>query len=430
MKSYQLLISTLFMYNSISSSNGFMIPKALPTINNKITKKTTPSSSLEMSFLTPPPLTAPLATTSFESLTSILLSDEVTETLSTTTDSGNGWFGFLTGPIEFLLQVFHQMLNTVGLNENAWGVSIVLMTIAIKLVTYPLTKQQLESTSKMQEMQPVIKSIQATYASNPEVMNQKISEVYQSEGVNPLAGCLPAFIQLPVFIGLYRAVLTLAKENQLDESFLWLPSLEGPTYGADPTSGSDWILKGWENGVPTLGWEDTIAFLTIPVFLVISQFISQQLMQPKTQDAQQQEANAFLKFLPLLIGWFSLNVPSALGIYWVANNIFTTLLTLQIRGSIEAAKSTSGGGGVGTAVMEPPKTTTTYTPFEPERTPKPAGFGSSSITDDDGVKPITTPIDAEIIEETKEVVEATTTEVISKSQQKKRGKGKKKRRKN
>merc|ERR1712157_575611 len=118
------------------------------------------------------------------------------------------------------------------------------------------------------------------------------------------------------------------------------------------------------------------------------------------------------------------NVPSALGIYWVANNIFTTLLTLQIRGSIEAAKgSSSTSVGAGAAVMEPPKTN--FIPFEPERTPKPAGFGSSSSDDDDdGVKPITAPIDAEIVEEEKEVVEA---EVVSKSQQKKRGKGKKKR---
>merc|ERR1711862_619414 len=114
---------------------------------------------------------------------------------------------------------------------------------------------------------------------------------------------------------------------------------------------------------------------------------------------------------------------SALGIYWVANNIFTTLLTLQIRGSIEAAKGSSSSStsvGAGAAVMEPPKTN--FIPFEPERTPKPAGFGSSD--DDDGVKPITAPIDAEIVEEEKEVVEA---EVVSKSQQKKRGKGKKKR---
>jgi len=374
-----------------------------------------------MSFVTPPP-------SSLESLTSILLSDEAVSAVVTdpavqdAASQDNGWFGFLTGPIEFLLQVIHQIFNSVGLDANSWGLSIIAMTIVIKLVTYPLTKQQLESTTKMQTLQPVIKNIQSTYASNPEVMNQKIAEVYQNEGVNPLAGCIPALIQLPVFIGLYRAVLTLAKENALDEPFLWLPSLEGPTYGADPANGGDWILKGWEGGVPTLGWSDTLAFLSIPIFLVISQSISQQLMQPKNQDPQQQEANAVLKFLPLLIGWFSLNVPSALGIYWVANNIFTTLLTLQIRSSIEA--SGSGGAAVMDAkiVSEPPKPT--FVP--PEMTPKPAGFGSSeSAVDDDGVKQITTPIDAEIVAEPEEAESAEP--VPSKSQRKKRGKGKKKR---
>jgi len=94
-------------------------------------------------------------------------------------------------------------------------------------------------------LQPTIKSLQAKYQSNPEVMNQKIAEVYQRNEVNPLAGCIPSLVQIPVFIGLYRAVLNLAKENALDESFLFLPSLEGPTYGADPAHGSDWLFKNW-----------------------------------------------------------------------------------------------------------------------------------------------------------------------------------------
>jgi YidC/Oxa1 family membrane protein insertase len=94
-------------------------------------------------------------------------------------------------------------------------------------------------------LQPSIKAVQAKYQSNPEVMNQKIAELYQANEVNPLAGCLPAIVQIPVFIGLYRAVLTLAKENKLDEPFFFLPNLEGPTYGADPAHGSDWILSGW-----------------------------------------------------------------------------------------------------------------------------------------------------------------------------------------
>jgi len=159
--------------------------------------------------------------------------------------SGNGWFGFLTGPIEGLLTLIHNLLVAVGVSADAWGVAIIAMTIIIKVATFPLTKTQLESTNKMQAMQPAIKELQAKYQSNPEVMNQKVAEFYQANNINPLAGCLPSIVQIPVFIGLYRAVLTLAREDKLDEPFLWLPNLEGPTYGADPTHASEWILKGW-----------------------------------------------------------------------------------------------------------------------------------------------------------------------------------------
>ena len=171
--------------------------------------------------------------------------NSATDVVDAAAKTDNGWFGFLTGPITGLLQVIHSVLVAVGLSSNAWGVSIILLTILIKLVTFPLTKQQLESTSKMQAMSPAIKEIQAKYQSNPEVMNQKIAEFYQVNEINPLAGCLPSLAQIPIFIGLYRAVLDLAKENALDEPFLFLPNLEGPTYGADPAHGSDWLFQGW-----------------------------------------------------------------------------------------------------------------------------------------------------------------------------------------
>lgn len=307
----------------------------------------------------------------------------------------NGWIGFLTGPIEAFLELIHSAFVSVGMSSNAWGISIIVLTLIIKVVTYPLTKTQLESTVKMQTLQPIVKDIQAKYASNPEVMNQKISETYQNNQVNPLAGCFPAIIQLPVFIGLYRAVLSLAKENLLDEPFLFLPSLEGPTYGADPSAANAWITSGWTNGAPSLGWADTIAYLSIPVFLIISQSISTQLMQPKnpTPEQAEQANNPVLKFLPFLIGFFSLGVPSALGIYWVANNIITTALTVQIRSSLEANPPAAPVTGGGATVMEPTKTT--FTPAALRE--KPAGF-SSSAADNDGITPITA-IDAEVVVE-------------------------------
>ena len=250
-------------------------------------------------------------------------------------------------------------------------------------------------------------------------MNQKISEVYQTNEVNPLAGCIPSIVQIPIFIGLYRAILNLAKEDKLEESFLWLPNLEGPTYGADPAHGSDWILKNWVDGVPALGWDDTAAFLTIPVVLVISQFVSMQLMQPpKVEGGPEQPA--ILKVLPLMIGWFSLNVPAALGIYWVANNFITTAISMQIRSSI-SMEPVAPSGGSATGIIDTP-TTSAFTPA-PMRE-KPSGFGDSGMpaSSSSDVTPIT-PIDAEIVDS---VTEEVTDSGESKGPSKKRGKKKKK----
>lgn len=212
-------------------------------------------------------------------------------------------------------------------------------------------------------------------------MNQKIAEVYQTNQVNPLAGCLPSLVQIPIFVGLYRAVLDLANENQLSEPFLFLPSLEGPVYGADPTKGSAWLFDGWVDGVPSLGWDDTIAFLILPFFLVISQYASMQLMTPKDQ-AQQQPF--VLKLLPLMIGWFSLNVPSALCVYWVVNNIVTTATSVIIRNSLKMDPVTVGG-----ASPSPTRpTSSTFSP--PTMRDRPAGFGAGGTAPTrDGVRPIT-----------------------------------------
>jgi YidC/Oxa1 family membrane protein insertase len=156
-----------------------------------------------------------------------------------------------------------------------------------------------------------------------------------------------------------------------------------------------WLTIYWwccrTDGAPSLGWEATTAFLVLPVFLVISQYVSMQLMQPKTTDPQAQQANAVLKVLPLMIGWFSLNVPSALCIYWVANNIITTATTLAIRNSMPPPVIAAGT----TATMESPRSSA-FAP-SPLRE-KPQGFAAASFDGGDGIKPIT-PIDAEIVRE-------------------------------
>jgi len=333
------------------------------------------------------------------------------------TGSDNGWFGFLTEPIQLLLQAIHSGVMSVS-PQNSWGISIIALTVLIKVVTFPLTKTQLESTNKMQALQPKVKEIQAKYESNPEVMNQKVSEVYQNNEVNPLAGCLPSLVQIPVFIGLYRAVLDLAKENKLDEGFFFLPNLEGPTYGADPAHGTDWLFQGWIDGVPALGWTDTISFLILPVFLVISQFISMELMTPKDNPTA---SNPVLKILPVMIGWFALNVPAALSVYWVINNIVTTATTLAIRNSMEMPAVAAGDS---TATVATPAQQSIFTP--PRE--KPAGFGDSTsapVVDSSGVKTLTSVVDAEIEDKVSDG-EVASEGTDNTSNKKKRGKKRKK----
>jgi YidC/Oxa1 family membrane protein insertase len=149
------------------------------------------------------------------------------------------------------------------------------------------------------------------------------------------------------------------------------------------------------DGTPALGWDDTIAFLILPAFLVVSQFASMELMQPKSTDPQQQQSNAILKVLPLMIGWFSLSVPAALSVYWVTNNIVTTASTLWIRSTMPVPLPKAGGASGATTVDSP--TQSIFTPLRE----KPAGFGEqrvSSSVNADGVKPITV-MDAEIEED-------------------------------
>lgn len=210
----------------------------------------------------------------------------------------------------------------------------------------------------------------------------------------------------------------------MNEPFLFLPNLEGPTYGADPSHANEWITAGWVDGVPSLGWEDTTAFLILPVFLVISQFASMQLMQPQPgPDGETPDQPFVLKFLPLMFGYFALNVPAALCIYWAANNIITTATTLLIRNQMKTEPNVVSSGGAVAA----DNSSVFASPLMRE---KPAGFSNAFMEDPD-MTPITPVevVDAEVVDASADGVEerASGSGMESKSS-KKRGKKKKKKR--
>ncbi|KAJ0021636.1 hypothetical protein Pint_32348 [Pistacia integerrima] len=252
------------------------------------------------------------------------------------TQKNGGWFGFISEAMEFVLKVLKDGLSAVHV-PYAYGFAIILLTVIVKVVTFPLTKQQVESTLAMQNLQPKIKAIQQRYAGNQvrhilndsfllstfqERIQLETSRLYKQAGVNPLAGCLPTLATIPVWIGLYQALSNVANEGLLTEGFFWIPSLGGPTTIAARQSGSgiSWLFP-FVDGHPPLGWQDTAAYLVLPVLLVASQFVSMELMKPpQTDDPAQKNTLLVFKFLPLMIGYFSLSVPSGLSIYCLSGS--------------------------------------------------------------------------------------------------------------
>ena len=194
---------------------------------------------------------------------------------------------------------------------GSYGIAIILLTAFIRLLTLPLTLLQLRSSKAMQELQPKLQELQKKYAKDKEKLSQEQMKLYQEAGVNPLAGCLPMLVQLPIWIGLYQALRNLATAGLLHEGFLWLPSLAQPT-------GLEWFWPP-QNWV----WPDVAAYLVLPVLTVASQIIVQKMMTSPTTDPQQSAMNQTMLMMPFMFGFFALQVPSGLALYWVTSNLLS-----------------------------------------------------------------------------------------------------------
>lgn len=275
-------------------------------------------------------------------------------------DNGNrgGFFGPVANFLEACLKVLDSNLSALHV-PYSYGFSIILLTMAVKLATFPLTKKQVESTMAMQVLQPRIKDVQSKFKNDQEKMQLEVARIYKESGVNPLAGCLPTLATLPVWIGLYRALSNVADEGLLQEGFFWIPSLAGPTTLALQKSGGgfSWLVP-LTDGVPPVGWAHALAYLSLPVMLVASQFLSQKIISPPASaDPQQQQSQAILKFLPFMIGYFALNVPSGLALYWFVNNILSTAQQVYLKSSYKPTFSLETVDTQAAAVdrLSPPK---------------------------------------------------------------------------
>lgn len=192
---------------------------------------------------------------------------------------------FLSNIVQQVLTILYSFTETMGM--PSYGLAIVIMTIIVKLLLYPLTKKQIESTKSMMEIQPKMKAIQEKYKNDKERLNMELANLYKNEGVNPLAGCLPLIVQMPIMIGIFYGIRDFHYAGS--SGFLWMESISVP----DPT----YIL---------------------PVLSAVTTFIQSKQTMPDTGNAQNK---IMLYFMPLFIGYISLEFPAGLVIYWVVMNI-------------------------------------------------------------------------------------------------------------
>ena len=200
-----------------------------------------------------------------------------------------GLFGGLFAPIENILSAIlgalYSLTETLGF--GSYGLAIILLTIIIKMLLYPLTVKQIKSMKAMQELAPKLKKIQDKYKDNPQVMQQKIAQLYQTAGVNPLAGCLPLLIQMPILMAMYYALYNF-DYGGAEPTFLWLPSLSEK----DP-------------------------YYILPFLSAATTY----LMRKMSTVEQNQQTKILGIVMPIFIGWISLSFPAGLVLYWVTMNV-------------------------------------------------------------------------------------------------------------
>jgi YidC/Oxa1 family membrane protein insertase len=206
-----------------------------------------------------------------------------------------GWFWFVAKPLLVALRWIEMVVGNYG-----WA--IVLLTIAVRLAFYPVNRKQIEAMKGMQRIQPEVKKLQERYADDREKMNVEMMELYRRHKVNPLAGCLPMLVQLPVFIGLYN-VLLQSIELRHAPFFGWMHDLSQPD-----RLGSFAIPFVEPAGIPVM------------TLLMGATMVIQQKMTPSTADPQQQR---IMMVMPVVFTVMFVNFPAGLVLYWLSNNVLS-----------------------------------------------------------------------------------------------------------
>lgn len=196
-----------------------------------------------------------------------------------------GWLWFIAQPMFKLLLFFHGIVGN-------WGFAIILITFTVKGALYPLTKAQYTSMAKMRLLQPKIKALRDRHGEDRQKVSKGMMELYKKEKVNPLGGCFPIFLQMPIFIALYWSLME-SVELRHAPFMLWIQDLSV----RDP-------------------------YFILPVLMGISMFFIQKMSPTTVQDPMQQKV---MKFMPVVFTGFFVMFPAGLVLYWLMSNIVTLI---------------------------------------------------------------------------------------------------------
>lgn len=205
---------------------------------------------------------------------------------------------FVSSSLEWLYQL------TVQMGIPSYALSIVLLTVIIKLILYPLTYKQMKSMKVMQDLQPKIKELDKKYKNDPQKKQEAMMKVYKEHGANPMAGCLPLLIQFPILIALFRGLQTFQPSNFAHYNFFWISDLGK----ADPTG------------------------IILPVLVGATTFLQQYITSPNANDPTQK---TMLYAMPILFGFMSRSFPSGLAFYWIVFSVVGTIQQIYINKGIK-----------------------------------------------------------------------------------------------
>lgn len=235
--------------------------------------------------------------------------------LNTLTDYGS--FGFWTDILVACTKLMHWLLYLLSFLVPDYGLSIILLTVVVRGLMYPISRKQAMLSIKMQEVAPELKKLQEKYKGDAQARTQAMMELYRKHQVNPLGGCLPLLMQLPIFLGLYFALQESIHFRLA--GFLWIRNLAAPD-----------MMIWWGESIPWISDPDNIGgilylgpyFNLLPVLAVIFMLVQQKLMMPPPQDEQQAMQQKIFKYMMIFFGIMFYKVAAGLCIYFIASSLW------------------------------------------------------------------------------------------------------------